>query len=99
MFLLFNFITNLISDIKEYVRQIEKSVSSKEPRYMSRVMRSLVNVRRRLNQTILRKLFQGYLGTQAVQRDELIAFLDQVVNVLLLITIRMITFVLYTIFF
>lgn len=66
------------SDIKEYVRQIEKSVLSKEPRYMSRVMRSLVNVRRRLNQTILRKLFQGYMITQAVQRDELIAFLDQV---------------------
>ncbi|XP_052092680.1 26S proteasome non-ATPase regulatory subunit 3-like [Mytilus californianus] len=66
-----------LEDIKDYVRQIEKSVSSKEPRYMSRVMRSLVNVRRRLNQTILRKLFQGYLLTQAVQRDELIAFLDQ----------------------
>ncbi|CAG2202889.1 PSMD3 [Mytilus edulis] len=66
-----------LEDIKDYVRQIEKSVSAKEPRYMSRVMRSLVNVRRRLNQTILRKLFQGYLLTQAVQRDELIAFLDK----------------------
>jgi spore coat polysaccharide biosynthesis protein SpsF (cytidylyltransferase family) len=42
------------------------------------VQARLVNVRRRLNQTILRKLFQGYMITQAVQRDELIAFLDQV---------------------
>lgn len=66
------------SDIREHVRHVEKAVATKEPRYMSRVIRGLVTVRRRLNQTILRKLLHGYLVSQTTIRDELTQFLDEV---------------------
>jgi len=47
-------------DIKEQLRQIEKSVVNKEPRFMSRVLRSLVSTRKKLNEKILLKLISLY---------------------------------------
>ncbi|XP_064616098.1 LOW QUALITY PROTEIN: 26S proteasome non-ATPase regulatory subunit 3-like [Liolophura sinensis] len=68
-----------IEDIKEQVKHLEKSVSTKEPRFMSRVVRGLVPVRRRLNHTVLRKLLYGYMSSQVQtpQREELSAFLPE----------------------
>lgn len=66
-----------LEDIREHIRHIEKAVSTKELRYMSRVIRGLVNVRRKLNHVILRKLLQGYMVSMATQRDELVGFLDE----------------------
>jgi len=47
-------------DIKEQLKQIDKSVVSKEPRYMSRVLRSVTSTRKKLNQTILLKLVSNF---------------------------------------
>eukprot|EP00112_Aurelia_sp_Birch-Aquarium-sp1_P011208 Seg236.5 transcript_id=Seg236.5/GoldUCD/mRNA.D3Y31 product="26S proteasome non-ATPase regulatory subunit 3" protein_id=Seg236.5/GoldUCD/D3Y31 len=43
-------------DIKEQIFQIEKTVSSKENRYLLRVLRSLNSTRKKLNPNILRRL-------------------------------------------
>ena len=72
----------LSPDIREQIRHIEKAVSTKEPRFMSRVMRSLVNTRRKLSPRILRRLITGYLTVpEAAQRKEdLLQFLTEVLT-------------------
>lgn len=68
-----------LEDIRDYVKYIEKSVSTKEPRYMARVTRGINSVRGRLNSSVLRRLLQGYIQAQAQSgvRDDLLAFLDE----------------------
>lgn len=68
----------LFPDVREHIRYIEKAVATKEPRYMFRVIRGLVSIRRKLNQNVLHKLLHGYMNVQAAQRDVLTAFLEQV---------------------
>ena len=66
-------------DIKEHVRHIEKAVSTKEPRFMSRVIRALVTVRRKLNPRILRSLMKGYfIAPNVINKEELLPFLADV---------------------
>lgn len=43
-------------EIREHARQIEKAVTSKEPRFILRVLRTLPSTRRKLNGTVLRGL-------------------------------------------
>ncbi|KAL5011013.1 hypothetical protein ScPMuIL_013318 [Solemya velum] len=66
-----------LEDVREHIRYIEKAVATKEPRYMFRVIRGLVSIRRKLNQNVLHKLLHGYMNVQAAQRDVLTAFLEQ----------------------
>ncbi|XP_045208073.1 26S proteasome non-ATPase regulatory subunit 3-like [Mercenaria mercenaria] len=68
-----------LEDVRDYVKYIEKSVSTKEPRFMSRVARGISSVRHRLNNNVLRRLLQGYIQAQAQAgiRDDLLAFLDE----------------------
>jgi 26S proteasome regulatory subunit N3 len=47
-------------DIKEQMKQIDKSVVNKERAYLSRVLRSLTSTRKKLNQAILLKLVSNY---------------------------------------
>ncbi|KAH9514326.1 26S proteasome non-ATPase regulatory subunit 3 [Bulinus truncatus] len=66
-----------LEDIREHVRHIEKAVSTKEPRFMSRVIRALVSVRRKLNPRILRSLMKGYFTAPNVSnKEELLPFLS-----------------------
>lgn len=65
-----------LEDIREHVRDIEKAVATKEPRFMSRVIRALVSVRRKLNPRILRSLMKGYFTAPNVtNKEELLPFL------------------------
>ena len=73
----FSFTSPLFSDIKEQVKHIEKAVSTKEPRYMTRALRSLVPLRRKLNHAILRKAVFG-CQSQSTHRDAVLNFLDEV---------------------
>lgn len=66
------------SDIKEHLVFIEKSVTSKEPRFTLRVVRSLVSIRKRLNAKILRKVVAHFYVHSTPQRDSLLAFIDEV---------------------
>nr|CAG4647782.1 EOG090X03QW [Moina brachiata] len=58
-------------DIREQLRQIEKSVITKEPRFVFRVLRSLPNTRRRLNPTVLKRIISQCYGFSPKERDNL----------------------------
>lgn len=66
-----------LEDIRDHVRHIEKSVSAKEPRFLARVMRSLVTTRRKLVPRVLRRLLNSYYTAQQAQRRELLQFLPE----------------------
>ncbi|PVD35684.1 hypothetical protein C0Q70_02647 [Pomacea canaliculata] len=67
-----------LEDIREQIRHIEKAVTTKEPRFVSRVIRSLVNTRRKLTARVLRRLINGYFTSSTAQRkEELTQFLPR----------------------
>ncbi|GJQ66948.1 Rpn3 [Trypoxylus dichotomus] len=64
-----------LQEIREHARQIEKAVSSKENRFISRVLRCLPNTRRKLNGIVLRGLInQIYLLSE---REPLLSFVEE----------------------
>ncbi|CAI9734971.1 26S proteasome non-ATPase regulatory subunit 3-like [Octopus vulgaris] len=65
-----------LEDIKEQVKHIEKAVVTKEPRFMYRVIRALVSIRRRINHAVLRRLLMAYLGNQPAAQT-LCTFLEE----------------------
>ena len=68
-----------IEELREQARQIEKSVSSKEPRFVLRVLRSLATTRKKLNSKVMRKVINGfYTQTNSNnQKESLLAFIDE----------------------
>ena len=60
------------------MRHIEKGVSTKEPRFISRALRALVTVRRKLNNNVLRKAFTGYHPAASTAKEPLLAYLGEV---------------------
>jgi len=66
-----------LEDIREQAKQIEKSVSSKEPRFVLRVLRALPATRRRLNALVLKRLLHTSYTHSAQQRDALLAFVEE----------------------
>jgi 26S proteasome regulatory subunit N3 len=66
-----------IEELKEQARQIEKSVSSKEPRFVLRVLRSLATTRKRLNAKVMRKVINGFYTHSSNQKESLLAFIDE----------------------
>ncbi|KAK2143025.1 hypothetical protein LSH36_886g00041 [Paralvinella palmiformis] len=66
-----------LEDIREQVRHIEKSVSTKEPRFMSRALRALVTIRRKLNHNVLCKSVNAFISPSSVRKEPLFGFLDE----------------------
>lgn len=50
-----------VEDIREQIRHIERGVATKELRFFVRVVRSLVHIRKKLNENVYRKLVSTYL--------------------------------------
>lgn len=67
----------LLEEIREHARHIEKYVSTREPRFMLRTVRSLPGIRKRLNMKMLRKIISHYYNTQPAVRDQLLSFVDE----------------------
>ncbi|VDO77704.1 unnamed protein product, partial [Schistosoma mattheei] len=67
----------LLEDIRDQIRYIEKSVMTKEIYYMTRVVRGLSGVRRRLNCNVLRGLMQGYFPNPSPQKTYFLEFLPE----------------------
>lgn len=65
-----------LTDIKEQVKHIEKAVSTKEPRFMSRALRAMVSIRRKLNPNVIRKAVNLYSPPTGV--SGLLDFLEEV---------------------
>lgn len=66
------------ADIKEHVRQLEKAVSGKEPRFVLRALRMLPSTSRRLNHYVLYKAVHGFFTSNNATRDFLLPFLEEV---------------------
>nr|CAG4640743.1 EOG090X03QW [Eulimnadia texana] len=58
--------------LREQLRQIEKTVQTKEPRFVLRVLRGLPNIRRRLTVPVLRRLVQTNFAANPKERDTLL---------------------------
>ncbi|KAI5607243.1 26S proteasome non-ATPase regulatory subunit 3, partial [Silurus asotus] len=65
------------ADIKEHVKQIEKAVSGKEPRFVLRALRALPSTSRRLNPNVLHKAISGFYTSNAAGKEFLIGFLEE----------------------
>ncbi|XP_069490872.1 26S proteasome non-ATPase regulatory subunit 3 [Ambystoma mexicanum] len=66
-----------LEDIKEHVKQIEKAVSGKEPRFVLRALRALPSTSRKLNLNVLHKAIQGFFTSNSTMRDFLLGFLEE----------------------
>jgi len=66
-----------LEDIKEHAKHIEKYVSTKETRFMLRVLRSLVSTRKKLNHKVLRKIITGYYTQSQPAKEGLLQFIDE----------------------
>lgn len=69
------------TDIKEHVKQLEKAVSGKEPRFVLRALRMLPSTSRRLNHYVLYKAVHGFFTSNNATRDFLLPFLEEVSGV------------------
>ncbi|XP_061872918.1 26S proteasome non-ATPase regulatory subunit 3-like isoform X2 [Colius striatus] len=67
-----------LEDIKEHVKQLEKAVTGKEPRYVLRALRALPSTSRRLNSNVLHKAINGFFTSNGTIRDFLLGFLEEV---------------------
>ncbi|THD19962.1 26S proteasome non-ATPase regulatory subunit 3 [Fasciola hepatica] len=69
-----------LEDIREQIRYIEKAVTTKELIYISRVLRGLVSLRRKLNHNVLRGLVQGYFPNPSPQKTYFMEFLPEAMD-------------------
>ncbi|VDP48831.1 unnamed protein product [Echinostoma caproni] len=69
-----------LEDIREQIRYIEKAVATKELNYISRVVRSIVPLRRKLNHNVLRGLVQGYFPNPSPQKTYFMEFLPEAMD-------------------
>lgn len=73
-------VTLAVEDIKEQIKLVERSVASKEPRFLLRVLRALPATRRKLtNPAVLRRLINScYTRVEnRSDRDALLAFIEE----------------------
>ncbi|XP_022187560.2 probable 26S proteasome non-ATPase regulatory subunit 3 [Nilaparvata lugens] len=66
-----------VQEIREQIRQIEKAVQTKEPRFVLRVLRCLPNTRRKLNPVVLRGLISGFFTHSSTEKEALLAYVDE----------------------
>jgi hypothetical protein len=71
----------LLSEIRENCRLIERTVLTKEPRFVIRVLRSLFSLRKQVTPQLLKRIVVGYYTHSAEAREVLMAFVpDEVCN-------------------
>ena len=64
-----------LEDIREHCRLLERSVVSKESRFIVRVLRSLPATRKKLSNAVLKKIVYGFYTYSTQVRDSLAKFL------------------------
>lgn len=70
-----------LEDIRDQIRYIEKSVATKELHFMTRVLRGINTIRRKLNSNVLRGLVHTYFAPQSQQWNYFMEFLPEVIKV------------------
>lgn len=66
-----------VQDLREHAKQIDKAVTSKEPRFAMRVLRSLPSTRRKLNGNVLRSII-SQLYPYNSEKDVLLAYVEEI---------------------
>jgi 26S proteasome regulatory subunit N3 len=68
-----------LEDIRQHIKHVEKAVSTKEPRFMSRALRAIVTLRKKLNDNVLRKAVIVFLpsATTPAQKNSLLNYLEE----------------------
>lgn len=69
-----------LEDIRDQIRYIEKSVVTKELHFMTRVLRGIVPIRRKINSNVLRGLVHTYFAPQSQQWNYFMEFLPEVIE-------------------
>lgn len=71
--------TLTLEDIKEQIRLVERSIVSKEPRFVLRVLRALPATRRKLTPNVLRRLVATYYGRaeSKQERETILQFIEE----------------------
>lgn len=64
-----------MTELKSAMQTMEKAVSTKEGRYMSRVIRQVTKLRRMLSKTVLTKATETYIASDSAVREQLMAYL------------------------
>lgn len=67
-----------LEDIRDQIRYVEKAVATKELHFMTRVLRGIVPIRRKLNSNVLRGLVYTYFTPQSQQWNYFMEFLPEV---------------------
>jgi len=71
--------TLTIEDLKEQIRLVERSIVSKEPRFVLRVLRALPTTRRKLTATVLRRVVGHYYNRpeNKQEKDAILNFVEE----------------------
>ncbi|VDM34708.1 unnamed protein product [Hydatigera taeniaeformis] len=69
-----------LEDIRDQIRYIEKAVATKELHFMTRVLRGIVPIRRKLNSNVLRGLVYTYFAPQSQQWNYFMEFLPEAMD-------------------
>jgi len=71
--------TLTIEDLKEQIRLVERSIVSKEPRFVLRVLRALPTTRRKLTATVLRRIIGHYYARpeNKQEKDAILNFVEE----------------------
>ena len=74
-----------LEDIRDQIRYIEKAVATKELHFMTRVLRGIGLIRRKLNSSVVRGLVHTYFAPQSQQWNYFMEFLPEVIMAFMLI--------------
>jgi 26S proteasome regulatory subunit N3 len=69
--------TLTVEDVREQLKLIERGVSQKEQRYISRALRSLPSLRKKLNDNVMRRLVSLLLPQASPVRETLLQYLTE----------------------
>lgn len=66
-----------IQDIRENIRQIERGVMTKESRFVTRILRSILTIRKDLNSNVLMSIINGFYTHSATEKEFMVSFFDE----------------------
>lgn len=72
---------NTTNDIRENIRQIERGVTTKETRFITRILRSILTIRKDLNSNILMSVVNGFYTHSVFEKEFMLSFFDEQIDV------------------
>lgn len=72
---------SIILDIRENIRQIERGVATKESRFITRILRTILAIRKDLNSNILTSVVNGFYTHSASEKEFMLSFFDDQMEV------------------